>query len=40
MVSILVHLFVELPVGNLTKLILNEKPKKTQDSATMPLLEA
>jgi peptidoglycan/LPS O-acetylase OafA/YrhL len=39
-VSILVHLFVELPVGNLTKLMLNEKPKKKpQDSTRTPLLE-
>jgi peptidoglycan/LPS O-acetylase OafA/YrhL len=39
-VSILVHLVVELPVGNLTKLVLNEKPKKTfEKSSATPLLE-
>jgi peptidoglycan/LPS O-acetylase OafA/YrhL len=40
LVSIMVHLFVELPVGNLTKLILNDKAKKTpEDTTTTPLLE-
>ena len=40
-VSIMVHLFVELPVGNLVKLIFNEKPKKSpEDITTTPLLEA
>lgn len=40
-VSILVHLFVELPVGNLTKRMLDMKPKKIpQDSTATPLLEA
>ena len=39
-VSILVHLCVELPMGNLTKLILTNQPKNVVDSSSMPLLEA